>query len=31
MFLLSIMEPTADDVDEMTPNQAHESSPMVWG
>ena len=27
IVLLSITEPTADAVDEMTPNQAHESSP----
>jgi hypothetical protein len=31
IVLLSITAPTADAVDEMTPNQAHESSPMVWG
>ena len=31
IFLLSITEPTADAVEEMTPNQAHVSSSMVWG
>ena len=30
IFLLSITEPTSDAVEEMTPNQAHMSSPMVW-
>ena len=31
IFLLSITEPTADAVDEMAPNQAHESSPIAHG